>query len=627
MKEYHRLVRRGDLLDGDARQVEALRALQALRNRLVENPPDDTQRLHDEAAASTAVITRVTRAALGLVPIPMASSMTTAPMSSLPWWTSSSSSNHPESSISTPSQGVYLHGGVGRGKTMLMDLFHSTLPPHLARLTRRTHFHEFMSEVHRRLHDFRRDHRSAHAAADPLASVAAAVHAESPVLCFDEVELVDVADALVLKRVFEHVFALGGILIATSNAAPEELYEGGINRAAFIPFIGTLRERCTVVSLDYRRHKEAEEVVTDGGAGAPVALGKINISAGIDYRMKLADCRRKVVQDLMEGGVNDDTLSSSRGVDMETSSSLSSFGSRERPSVACGESSVLVTRRGGTSSTSYAESAVLRRMWEVAAAVSSRRMTATSNGVEVRDGDRAGKVQEEKEEEEIDVRVPVASGRSIVVPRVRGRCAWFHFDNVCGPRAHLGAADYIALATRFDAIALMDVPTFSTHNENEARRFINLVDVLYEKHALLLASLAAEPANLFRGEEAEAEEEGEDKIDDDERERDEEVVTTLFSEVVCDNVADPVRDAVKRRVQLEGAWGGGQATVSREGGSSGRSTTMVGGMEWSATGRAGASLADLQRVNFTFRASRRCSSRLAEMGSAAYEATWCGRRH
>ena len=80
--------------------------------------------------------------------------------------------------------------------------------------------------------------RSAHAAADPLASVAAAVHAESPVLCFDEVELVDVADALVLKRVFEHVFALGGILIATSNAAPEELYEGGINRAAFIPFIG-----------------------------------------------------------------------------------------------------------------------------------------------------------------------------------------------------------------------------------------------------------------------------------------------------------------------------------------------------------------------------------------------------
>jgi hypothetical protein len=83
-----------------------------------------------------------------------------------------------------------------------------------------------------------------------------------------------------------------------------------------------------------------------------------------------------------------------------------------------------------------------------------------------------------------------------------------------------------------------------------------------------------------------------------------------------------VREAVVRRVRREGAWGGGEATVSGEGGSSGRSTTMVGAMEWSATGRAGASLADLQRVNFTFRASRRCASRLVEMGSAAYEAVW-----
>ena len=88
---------------------------------------------------------------------------------------------------------------------------------------------------------------------DPLAAVAAAIHAESPIICFDEVELVDIADALVFKRVFERVFQLGGVVVATSNTAPEQLYEGGINRDVFAPFIATLRERCAVVSLDHVR--------------------------------------------------------------------------------------------------------------------------------------------------------------------------------------------------------------------------------------------------------------------------------------------------------------------------------------------------------------------------------------
>jgi predicted ATPase len=206
LEEFNRRVRAGALLAGDARQVEALKALQTLRNHLVDAPPKPPPRPRwrmgmghaaDDAAAAAAAaaaaspVARVTRAALDLI----------ASSSSSP---SSTSQQHELGRMQNPqSQGVYLHGGVGRGKTMLMDLFHSTLPPSLARLTRRTHFHEFMGEVHRRLHAVRKGHE------DPLAAVAAAVHAESPVLCFDEVELVDVADALVLKRIFEHVFALG----------------------------------------------------------------------------------------------------------------------------------------------------------------------------------------------------------------------------------------------------------------------------------------------------------------------------------------------------------------------------------------------------------------------------------
>ena len=84
-----------------------------------------------------------------------------------------------------------------------------------------------------------------------------------------------------LSQLFLQLLDLNVVMVATSNRSPDTLYEGGINRAAFIPFIGTLRERCTVVSLDYRRHKEAEEVVTDGGAGAPVALGKIKVNNAV----------------------------------------------------------------------------------------------------------------------------------------------------------------------------------------------------------------------------------------------------------------------------------------------------------------------------------------------------------
>jgi hypothetical protein len=414
---------------------------------------------------------------------------------------------------------------------------------------------------------------------------------------------------------------LGGTLVATSNAAPEELYEGGINRAAFLPFIGTLRARCAVVSLDYHDDDvEAEAGVHAGAvvaeaiaagavvAGAPgrgssrdeLAELRRRRTEGIDYRRQLAGRERVEVAD--SGGA------------VRSSSS----GRERRPSVVCGEPSVLVSGGGDAAAANDA----LRRMWDAAAPVAgchrvtsptttnatttnatttnATTTTATTTSATATAGDRAA--EDDGEEERFDVRVPVAHGRSVIVPRTRGRCAWFHFDDVCGARGHLGAADYIALIHRFDAIALTHVPVFSTHNENELRRFINLVDVLYERRALLLASLAAaSPNTLFRGEMDDGDDDnggdsngdgtrGKEKSDydddDDEEEEEEEEDVRLFSVAAraagdgddSATVRDPVREAVKRRVRREGAWGGGMATVSGEGGSSGRSTTMIGSM-------------------------------------------------
>ena len=134
-----------------------------------------------------------------------------------------------------------------------------------------------------------------------------------------------------------------------------------------------------------------------------------------------------------------------------------------------------------------------------------------------------------------------------------------------------------------------------------------MIDVMYERRTLLVASLASSPASLFRGE---------GDADDAEEEEEESARAETTGDVAA---------ATRRRARREGERSGVNATVNDEGGSSGRSTTMIGSMEWSATGRSGASLADLQRVNFTFRASERCASRLAEMASKAYEAAWVSR--
>jgi cell division protein ZapE len=162
-----------------------------------------------------------------------------------------------------PIKGIYIYGEVGRGKTMLMDLFFESSP--VAR-KRRAHFHEFMLDVHERIYAIRQKMKfGEHAGDDPIKLVAEELEAEAWLLCFDEFHVTDIADAMILGRLFAQLFERGVVVVATANVPPDELYKDGLNRALFVPFIDMLNTRMDVVALNARTDFRLEKL-----AGQPV---------------------------------------------------------------------------------------------------------------------------------------------------------------------------------------------------------------------------------------------------------------------------------------------------------------------------------------------------------------------
>src|SRR6201991_533065 len=157
-----------------------------------------------------------------------------------------------------PPRGLYVHGEVGRGKTMLMDLFFQACP---VEHKRRAHFHEFMAEVHERIYGFRQQiARGELPDGDVIALTAHAIFDQAWLLCFDEFHVTDIADAMILGRLSARLFELGTVVVATSNVAPEDLYKGGLNRALFLPFIAQIETHMDVMRLDGRTDFRLEKL-------------------------------------------------------------------------------------------------------------------------------------------------------------------------------------------------------------------------------------------------------------------------------------------------------------------------------------------------------------------------------
>nr|XP_027117458.1 AFG1-like ATPase isoform X1 [Coffea arabica] len=393
--EYERRIAAGELVDGDICQVlGTLRQLQRLYDELVEKA--DACRLDRYTASEKAGRSR--------------------------WlW----SRFIPQSSYA-PVKGLYLCGGVGTGKTMLMDMFFDQLPCNWRK--KRIHFHDFMLNVHSRL-------QKHNGVADPLEVVAGEVSDESILLCLDEFMVTDVADALILNRLFRHLFSHGAILVATSNRAPDNLYERGLQRDLFLPFIALLKERCIVheigSSVDYRK------------------MTSVTYHIHLIYSMRSYFCLCVVM-------VSDCIKSSSTTISQ-----------KQRISCVTRDFSLAMQAQQGFYFVGKDLSSLLNEKFHQLI------------------GNHKAVPQE----------VEVVMGRTLQVPLGANGCAYFPFEELCD--RPLGAADYFGLFKKFHTLALEGVPTLGLHNRTAAYRFVTLVDVMYENKARLLCTAEGSPVELF----------------------------------------------------------------------------------------------------------------------------------
>jgi cell division protein ZapE len=284
-----------------------------------------------------------------------------------------------------PPLGLYLYGPVGRGKSMLMDLFSAAAP---LTAKRRVHFHQFMIEVHEALHRWRQTQKKSGDREDPIELVADAIAEDVWLLCFDELEVRDIADAMILGRLFEALFDRGVVIVCTTNTAPDDLYKGGLQRELFLPFIEIIKQK----------------------------LDLLELSAQKDYR-----------QARLEG----------------------------------------------------------REVWHTPLGTGA---TAALDGIfaDLTDGVEA--VSEQL----------IVKSRAVNVPAAMHGIARFHFDDLC--RAALGTEDYLTIARQYRMVLIDGVPIMNEVMRNEARRFITLIDALYENRTRLAASAETAPEDLVTGE-------------------------------------------------------------------------------------------------------------------------------
>ena len=282
-----------------------------------------------------------------------------------------------------PPRGLYVHGEVGRGKTMLMDLFFNASP---VALKRRAHFHEFMAEAHERIYDFRQKvARNEIPDGDVIALTAQSIFDEAWLLCFDEFHVTDIADAMILGRLFGKLFDLGTVVVATSNVEPTNLYRDGLNRALFLPFIAQIQSHMDVMRLASRT----------------------------DFRMEKLT-----------------------GV----------------------------------------------KMWLVPADAAAT--AAMDKAFAALTGNAVAKPQ--------DIAI---KGRVLHVPKAANGVARFSFRDLC--EKPLAASDYLRLVHEFHTLMIDGVPMMDIADRNAAKRFIALIDTVYDNAVKLMATAAADPLHLY----------------------------------------------------------------------------------------------------------------------------------